>query len=242
MSEKDKLSFGARDVVPDAGVLPFTGTNTLGSFASMDLSITSIAAYGIKPLTKVLGRYTTQAQAVSAVHDLGKGAGSAFVEVPRDTAAEHEAFLSMAEQAASADADNAEAPGALAILGLESTAGEEDLVRAVKAGFSPSVVEALAAAGFDRSEIDRLVVPTRTLHRRRGNGRLSPQESDAALRLARVLAAAKEAFGDPKVALKWLRAPNSRFEGKKPIDFLKSEAGSRYIEDFLLRADLGMTA
>jgi putative toxin-antitoxin system antitoxin component (TIGR02293 family) len=245
MSEKENLSFVARLMPPKAGSGSYVGKATLPGSPLTVFDQAYLALHAPHAAEAIRKVWNPPSQNQGYIHDLEKGVHDALlaaVSEKIDRAEGHEAFLSMVEQAASPDDKDAEDHGALSILGLESTAGAEELVKAVEAGFAPSVVESLAAAGFDRSEIDRLVVPSRTLHRRRGNGRLSPQESDAALRLARVLSTARDTFGDPENALRWLRLPNSRFEGKKPIDFLKSEAGSRYIEDYLLRADLGMTA
>jgi putative toxin-antitoxin system antitoxin component (TIGR02293 family) len=127
--------------------------------------------------------------------------------------------------------------------GIGHGAGDEDgLARAVQEGFLPAAVDALAEAGFQRAEIEAFVIPWRTLSRRRGEGRLSPQESDAAYRLARILCRAEATLGGRERALAWLRSPKRRFAGRPPMDLLATEAGARRIETVLLRADLGLSA
>ncbi|MDD5036947.1 MAG: hypothetical protein PHE55_19650 [Methylococcaceae bacterium] len=57
-----------------------------------------------------------------------------------------------------------------------------------------------------------LVLPPRTLAHRRAKGQfLSPDESDRALRVARLVALAEGVFGDREKALCWLRKPQARF-------------------------------
>lgn len=121
-------------------------------------------------------------------------------------------------------------------------ASANDLLRAVEGGFRTAALDALLEAGIKPSEIETLIAPLRTLQRRRRDGRLSPGESDAALRLARIVTKAEMTFGSRERALAWLRRPNRSFGDAAPMTLLTTEAGGRRIEDLLLRADYGQLA
>ena len=82
---------------------------------------------------------------------------------------------------------------------------ELELAEAVRAGFPLSYVdELLQQPGFTAREIDRLVIPRRTLvHRRERRQRLSPEESGRLARVVRILYAAREMLGAPAKAERW---------------------------------------
>jgi putative toxin-antitoxin system antitoxin component (TIGR02293 family) len=87
-------------------------------------------------------------------------------------------------------------------------------------------------------EIYRLIVPRRTLaHRRTQHELLTHDESDRAVRIARITSQAEEVFGDDAKAARWLRKPKARFEGRVPLELLRTEAGSRIVEEMLLQID-----
>lgn len=156
------------------------------------------------------------------------------------------AFLELIESAAGVGTGE-DVLAETAILGGPAAVGRaisvpDDLLRAVEAGFRPAVIDALLASGFERMELENLLIPLRTLQRRRQEGRLSPAESDTALRLARILAQATATFGTRDRTFAWLRGHKEAFGGARPIDLLATEAGGRRVEEALLRADLGMTA
>lgn len=162
-------------------------------------------------------------------------------------AGDEEDFDTLLDEAAAATGREADAVPEFAVLGGHDGTGtdaadEDGVARAVHGGFPPAAVDALIEAGFQRIEIEALVIPWRTLSRRRGEGRLSPQESDAAHRLARILCRAEATLGGRKRAFSWLRSPKRRFEGQTPMALLATEAGARRIEAVLLRADLGLVA
>ncbi len=95
--------------------------------------------------------------------------------------------------------------------------------------------------------IQRLAVATllgiseRTLTRRAtSNGRLTAAESDRVVRLARVLALAKETLGSMEKASRWLQTSNRALEGDKPIDRLDTDIGVRSVEQVLGRIEYGL--
>lgn len=170
------------------------------------------------------------------------GASGVMTKVADD---DNAAFLSFLNEAASSRSD--QAPAELDALGGDQGVGRtvvmpNDLLRAVEAGFRAAALDALIAAGINQAELETLVAPLRTLQRRKRDGRLTPAESDAALRVARILSHAEMTLGSRERALAWLRRPNRTFGDATPMALLATEAGGRRIEDQLLRADYGQMA
>jgi putative toxin-antitoxin system antitoxin component (TIGR02293 family) len=126
-------------------------------------------------------------------------------------------------------------------LGLESPATEGDILRIVEGRLAPSVIKRLSALGLERSEIDAVVIPTRTLqHRRSRRQKLTVEESDRVLRVIRVLSLTESIYGGRERALEWLRMPNARLDGRAPLSLLKTDTGSRIVEELLIQIDEGM--
>jgi putative toxin-antitoxin system antitoxin component (TIGR02293 family) len=61
-------------------------------------------------------------------------------------------------------------------------------------------------------------------------------------RVARITSQAEEVFGDEAKAARWLRKPKTRFEGRVPLELLRTDAGSRIVEEMLLQIDYGFAA
>jgi putative toxin-antitoxin system antitoxin component (TIGR02293 family) len=123
--------------------------------------------------------------------------------------------------------------------GFEDDASVAPSFRAQPAG----TLTALAEEGFSEEEIFRLVVPKRTLARRRVmNDLLTVEETDKAFRLKRIAAQAYRVFGDREKANRWLRKPKRELKGETPLAFLASEAGARIVEEMLHRIEHGIFA
>ena len=128
-------------------------------------------------------------------------------------------------------------------LGLGPLRSEEDLVKLVERGLPTEAIAALRRQGLTDREIHALIIPRRTLSHRRARGQpLTPQESDRVVQVARAAALADEVFGETGKALRWLRQPKRRFEGRTPMDLLGTDAGTRLVEDRLYQIDAGMFA
>jgi putative toxin-antitoxin system antitoxin component (TIGR02293 family) len=92
-------------------------------------------------------------------------------------------------------------------------------------------------------EIYSLILPRRTLaHRKSRLEPLTHDESDRAVRIARITSLAEEVFGEDAKAARWLRKPKSRFDGRSPFELLSTEAGARLVEEMILQLDYGFTA
>ncbi|MCW5983040.1 MAG: DUF2384 domain-containing protein [Bryobacteraceae bacterium] len=68
------------------------------------------------------------------------------------------------------------------------------------------------------------------------------EESDTAVRVARVTAMAEQAFGEQERAWRWLRKPKRHFNGKTPMEMLATEAGARLVENMIAQIEHGMAA
>jgi putative toxin-antitoxin system antitoxin component (TIGR02293 family) len=115
------------------------------------------------------------------------------------------------------------------------------LVPAARA--QPDIVTHLLRYGYSDDELFTLVIPKRTLARRRAaHEALTVEETDKAMRLTRIATLAQRVFADPGKAHRWLRRPKRELNGETPIAFLASEEGARLVEEMLYRIDHGMAA
>ena len=119
-----------------------------------------------------------------------------------------------------------------------------DLDAAVKAGISAAAVAAVLNEGLlTVDEIYTLVIPRRTLERRRdGSEPLTVDESDKLLRVVRVIVRAVDAIGDVEKARRWLRTPNRALRGALPIEMLATDIGARLVEQTLGRIEHGVAS
>jgi len=128
-------------------------------------------------------------------------------------------------------------------LGVNPLRSDRDLARLVEQRLPLTSVESLSKHGMTGEEIYRLIVPRRTLvHRKSRREPLTHDESDRAVRIARMASLAEEVFGDDAKAARWLRKPKARFDGRTPFELLSTEAGARLVEEMLLQLDYGFTA
>ena len=86
----------------------------------------------------------------------------------------------------------------------------------------------------------KLGISKATLHRRKAQGRLGPEESDRVLRFARLIGRAVTVFGNETDAKQWLRAPQFGLGGAVPLDYAETEVGAREVENLLGRIEYGV--
>lgn len=117
-------------------------------------------------------------------------------------------------------------------------------LESVETGLSLSTLtNFVAASGLRLKDIYDVVIPARTLkHRRARKEPLTPDESDKLARLTRIYDQAVRVFGDRDNALDWLSEPKRRFEGRSPLMLLRTEYGSRMVEEMLGQIDHGIFA
>ena len=86
-----------------------------------------------------------------------------------------------------------------------------------------------------------VAIKLRTLHRRKREGRLDPEESDRLLRVSRVFAKTLDLFeGDAEAAKQWFYAPARALGGKRPLDFARTDLGTREVEALIDRLEQGV--
>ena len=128
-------------------------------------------------------------------------------------------------------------------LGITPLRSDRDLARLVDERLPLTSVESLSSHGMTDEEIYSFIVPRRTLvHRKTRRESLTHDESDRAVRIARITSLAEEVFGDDAKAGRWLRKSKTRFEGRTPLEMLRTEAGARLVEEMLLQLDYGFAA
>jgi putative toxin-antitoxin system antitoxin component (TIGR02293 family) len=118
-----------------------------------------------------------------------------------------------------------------------------DLGLVTREGLPVNALTALAGElDVERKVLAKVVgISDRTLSRRLASGlRLSAEESDRTMRVARVLAQAKYTFGDPAKAVHWLKSPNRVMEGQTPLSLLDTDAGVKWVETILGRIEYGL--
>ena len=128
-------------------------------------------------------------------------------------------------------------------LGVSKIRSGEDLASLVDKRLPATAVKALVRGGLSDAEVYQLIVPRRTLaHRIAKHQPLSKDESDKAVRVARITAMAEQVFGEPERAWRWLRKSKRRFGGKTPVEMLATEAGARLVEEMIGQIEHGIFA
>jgi putative toxin-antitoxin system antitoxin component (TIGR02293 family) len=126
-------------------------------------------------------------------------------------------------------------------LGVQAPVSEAEILRIVEHRLTPAVIKRLISLGLERGEIDAVIIPQRTLqHRRSRREKLTVDESDRVLRAIRVLSLAEAIYGSRERALAWLRKPHPRLDDRVPLSLLKTDTGSRMVEELLVQIDEGM--
>jgi|HubBroStandDraft_2_1064218.scaffolds.fasta_scaffold822941_1 putative toxin-antitoxin system antitoxin component (TIGR02293 family) len=129
-----------------------------------------------------------------------------------------------------------------ASLGLRGT-DVDALIDAVRAGLPFRAIESFSSeSGISVSEIASLIeLPERTLARRKVVGRLTSEESERLLRLAKVFEQAVSLFeGNQQAAVAWLETPKRALGDKSPWTYLQTEIGAREVEDLIGQLEHGV--
>jgi len=71
-------------------------------------------------------------------------------------------------------------------------------------------------------------------------GRPASAGPDRPVRTARLLARAQAVLGSRETALKWMRRPKRRFQGKSPVEMISTEPGGRLVAEMLIQIDQGI--
>jgi len=136
----------------------------------------------------------------------------------------------------------AEVMGGRGTLGSRVTS-MHDLTDTISAGLPKQALRKTAQRIFHHPrEVNKLIyrlVPEATYKRRT---RLTPAESERTERLARVIAAAEEAWSDQKDAHQWLQTAHPELGGSTPLERSLSELGAREVEELLNKMYYGIPA
>ncbi|MPZ20553.1 MAG: DUF2384 domain-containing protein [Luteitalea sp.] len=120
------------------------------------------------------------------------------------------------------------------------------VVERVEKGLPFSAVERmqkLLGAPSLRQIGELLRMPDRTLYHRKETRRLSPDESDRLLRLARLVGLTIDLFEGNRVgAIQWLNTPKSQLEGASPLEYMRTGVGAQAVEELIWRAEHSMYA
>ena len=81
-----------------------------------------------------------------------------------------------------------------------------------------------------------------TLHRRKSEGKLKPDESDRVVRFARLVGRAVEVFKTLDYARMWILHPQPGLGGEIPLEFASTEVGAREVELLIGRIEHGVVA
>jgi putative toxin-antitoxin system antitoxin component (TIGR02293 family) len=117
------------------------------------------------------------------------------------------------------------------------------LIRQIEEGLSFKAFERLGThSGFSLTLLASIIgIPERTLARRKIQGRLSPEESERLIRVARIFDETLELFeGDLSSAARWLTSPKKALDNHQPIQYLRTELGAREVENLLGRLEYGV--
>jgi putative toxin-antitoxin system antitoxin component (TIGR02293 family) len=116
-----------------------------------------------------------------------------------------------------------------------------DFALAIEDGFPREAMRAFMDSGsITAKELSEAVrIPARTLMRIKTKQRLPADESDKVYRLAYILVAATNVFGDQEKAGEWLRRPNRALGGATPLSLLSTQPGLQQVEQVLGRIEFG---
>lgn len=131
-----------------------------------------------------------------------------------------------------------------ALLGLR-TFDSAGLRERIEAGLSYQSLERFQAKmALPTSELAELLrIRTRTLSRRKEEGKLQPDESDRLLRVSRLLGRALDLFeGDLGMARDWLSSPQHALGGATPLELARTDVGVREVEELIGRLEFGIVS
>jgi len=92
-----------------------------------------------------------------------------------------------------------------------------------------------------RAIAELIQIPSRTLTRRKTEGKLAPEESDRLVRASRIFGRAMELFeGDSKTARNWLTSSQPAFGGLVPLELARTDVGANEVQSLIGRLEHGI--
>jgi len=130
------------------------------------------------------------------------------------------------------------------ILGIRSKiANNLELAENIENGLPARSIERIkqALAIGDVQVSNALGISVKTMGRiRKEERRLSARIGDRLYRVAHIFALAKDVLEDDEMARIWLSTPQIALNNRVPLEFLNTGAGTREVEDLLLRIEYGV--
>jgi putative toxin-antitoxin system antitoxin component (TIGR02293 family) len=118
-----------------------------------------------------------------------------------------------------------------------------DLIPKIERGFPfAALASFVSATGLSIAYTANILgIPERTLARRKKENRLSPDESERLLRMAKLFEESLSLFeGDREAAVNWMRAPKKALRNQSPFHFARTEIGAREVENLIGRIEHGV--
>lgn len=118
----------------------------------------------------------------------------------------------------------------------------DDLISRIREGLEFNAFSRLQER-LDLTERDLaslLGISSTTLARRKVQNRLTPEESERAVRFARLFELAGDVFEEEADRRNWLKTPRAVFGGESPLQRASTEIGARQVEDVLGRIEYGV--
>jgi putative toxin-antitoxin system antitoxin component (TIGR02293 family) len=119
----------------------------------------------------------------------------------------------------------------------------QELIRKLQEGFPFKALETFSVRrGIPVAELaSLLVIPPRTLARRKVSGRLSREESERLLRVSRIFEMVVELFdGDMPGAVARLRTPRKALDNQLPLRYSVFDFGARVAENLIGQLEHGV--
>jgi putative toxin-antitoxin system antitoxin component (TIGR02293 family) len=133
--------------------------------------------------------------------------------------------------------------GADALIGLNLIKTEKDvLIKKIKKGLPISAFEKIQKELDVSADIlaSTVNIATRTLARRKKEGRFHSDESERVLRIASLFDRALQVLHSQNRVQLWFKAPQKGLGGKTPLEYADTEPGAREVEDLLGRLEHGV--
>ena len=130
-----------------------------------------------------------------------------------------------------------------ALIGLNLISTEKnELIRKIKKGLPISAFEKIqkkleVSADTLASTVN---IASRTLARRKKEGRFQPDESERVLRIASLFDRALQVLHNQNRVKLWFKSPQKGLGGKTPLEYADTEPGAREVEDLLGRIEHGV--
>ena len=130
-----------------------------------------------------------------------------------------------------------------ALIGLNLISTEKNvLIQNIKKGLPISAFEKIqreleVSADTLASTVN---IASRTLARRKKEGRFQPDESERVLRIASLFDRALQVLHNQNRVKLWFKSPQKGLGGKTPLEYADTEPGAREVEDLLGRLEHGV--